>query len=71
MQTAHIEAVIKILNKYEIWDGEKDITLEDVTSNPKLLKYLSAGQDDPLEHWNADGYSDWRLQLLFGYEEKA
>ena len=64
MQIAHIEAVIKILNEYEIWDGEKELTVEDVTSSPNLLKYLSAGQDDPFEHWNAEGYSDWRLHLL-------
>lgn len=64
MDTSHLETVIRLLNKYEIWDGEKDITLEDVTSNPKLLSYLNAGQDDPAEHWNNDGYCDWRLKLL-------
>jgi len=63
MELAHIKEVIKILNKYEIWDGEKELTLEDVMSSPKLLKYLDAG-DDAFEHWNADGYCDWRLHLL-------
>jgi hypothetical protein len=55
--------IILVLNKFEF--PEDPLTIEEVLSNPELLKYIctEAAEDgtalfDPFEFWNNDGWCD-------------
>jgi hypothetical protein len=62
-----LEQIIKCLNKYEIDEDETELTIEEVKSNPNLLKYLceeavvdGVALYDPFEFWNNDGWCDFK-----------
>ena len=69
IKQSDIQAIIDVLNEYEVYEeeGDEKLTLEELQEKPELLKYLVNELDfkdslmsDLEEFWNGDGWSEWR-----------